>query len=218
MKRLILRFLLLVLLGSLLGSPAFADGITLDGNWSDYFAYTFVGTDNVSHVEIVAPYPATISIGLYKYSDYIACLDINNTDYIGVTYPGTFGPALTYADGEVSWLLDQLVGTDPKARDSHTVNTLFGPIAMAIWQVEFPSSNYAGTGVMPTDPAAQAWIMQAQNAVNGGYSADHLFFTPTDSSSQRFGVLSQTPEPATLLTMGGGILMLGGMLRRRFLA
>jgi hypothetical protein len=229
MKSFVVRTLGLALLGLALTSSAFADGITLNGNLSQptYLYYTFTSTSEITTTgqitstsptavnEWVSPYPATSTINGVTIASEFGCLDINNKTPVGTFFSGTFRYAVTTADDEVSWLADQLADTTPS-------NPLIvggvdesGPISMAIWQIEFPSSTNSEGGTMPIDPAAAAWITEAQAAVASGYQPDNVFFTPDDPALQRFVEISQAPEPSNLILFGSGLLGLAGFLWRR---
>jgi hypothetical protein len=209
-------------LGMAFASTAFADGITLNGNLSapNYLYYSFTATDTITYNLPVAPYPSTTTIYGVTTTSFLACLDINNGTDVGAFYSGTFGVAQTTADYEVSWLADQMAGTSPSSPSSSD-----GPIAMAIWQVEFPSSNNSEGGTDPIDPASAVWISDAAAAVAAGYQPDSVFFFPDNTTSQRFVEVSVTgepgtlpllaPEPGTMGMMGAGLMGLAGILRRR---
>ncbi|MGD0730056.1 MAG: PEP-CTERM sorting domain-containing protein [Terracidiphilus sp.] len=221
MLKFLVRTMSPVLLGAVFTSTAFADGITLSGDFpGGYLSYTF--TDEAGDVvqEYVSPYTATSTIGGKTIASQFACLDINNPTDVGTFYSGYFGYAATTADDEVSWLADQLAGTNPNNPSPYT-----GPISMAIWQIEFPSSTDSEGGSDPIDPAAQVWVDDAEwEVLEGGYKADSVFFSPTNSDAQRFveisltdepGTLGLIPEPGTLGMMGAGLLGLAGLLRRK---
>jgi hypothetical protein len=223
MVKFVARILGPALLGLAFASTAFADGITLSGDYPNgYIWYTFTATNGSVYTEPVSPYTATSTINGVTTPSEFACLDINNPTNVGTFYTGNFGFAVNTVDDEVSWLADQLAGTTPDNPLSYT-----GAISMAIWQLEFPSSTDSEGGSMPIDPAAQTWITQATAAVSGGYQPDSVFFTPTNSNSQRFveisltsipgttGLLPKTPEPGTLALMGTGFLGLVGLVRRK---
>jgi hypothetical protein len=210
-------------LGLVFVSTAFADGITITASYpSGILWYTFTATNGNTYTEPVAPYASTTTIGGNTVSSSIICLDINNPTDVGEFYSGTFGSAVTLADDESSWLADQLSGTSSEV----SLASYTGPISLAIWQIEFPSSNNYEGGIMPIDPAAQIWISEAEAAVANGYQPDSVFFIPDDSSAQRFVEISETfdpgtlgilaPEPGTLELMGTGLLGLACILRRKF--
>ena len=235
MVKFIARILGPALLGLAFASTAFADGITLSGDYPNgYIWYSFtaaseittngtiISTSSTTYNEPVSPYTATSTISGVTLPSQFACLDINNPTDVGTFYTGTFGFAVTTADDEVSWLADRLAGTTPNNPLGST-----GDISMAIWQIEFSSSTDSEGGPMPIDPAAQIWITDATDAVADGYQPDSVFFTPVDSTSQRFVEISLTPkqgtlellphapEPGTLGLMGTGLLGLVGLVRRK---
>jgi len=104
-----------------------------------------------------------------------------------------------------------------------------GAIAMAIWEIMYPSSTTNGPE-FDSDPAAQPYELEADTAVVDGSwtaadSARYPTRVPDDSSLQRFGVIlegslvddsaSPTPEPASFGLAGIGVL---GLATFRFRA
>jgi hypothetical protein len=224
-----------VFLGLVFASAAFADSIKIPA--SSFLWYQFTDASSTAQNLPVAPYPSTATIdGNAVPSIYLICLDINNPTHTDTTYAGTFytaeaisdipGQALLAINGEVSWLADRLAGYSENGPASYT-----GPISLAIWQLEFPTSTNAEHLPDPIDPAAQTWITQAEAAVAvPGYKPDSAFFIPDTipgtPDSQRFVAISETPEPGTLDLlpapepgtlglMGTGLLGLVGLLRRK---
>jgi PEP-CTERM motif len=222
------------LLGLAFASAAFADGIELTAPYpGGYLWYQFTDEGNNAYNLPVAPYTSTTTIGGDTVSSYLICLDINNPTNVNTFYSGTFYTAETISEvpGQasldtnkaVSWLADNLAGITPND-PAHAANA--GPISLAIWQIEFATSNNHEGGADPIDPAAAAWITEATDAVNAGYQPDSVFFIPVDTTSQRFVAISETstpgtlgllpaPEPGTIGMMGTGLLGLAGLLRRK---
>jgi hypothetical protein len=251
MMKFFVRALGSVFLGLVFASTAYADGITLSGDYpGGYLFYAFTSTSAITapgptgqivttapaaYNEPVAPYTSTVTIGGNTVPVYLICMDINNPTGVGNFYPGTFYTAATISgvsgqaslaiNSEVSWLADQMAGYSPNVPANASIT---GPISMAIWELEFPTStdwDKSTGGADPIDQAAQIWIDRASAAVIGGYQPDSAFFIPNDPSIQRFVAISETstpgtlgllaPEPGTLGMMGAGLLGLVGMLRRK---
>ncbi len=152
---------------------------------------------------------------------YVACFDINIDTYVGQAYSGSLVlPGNNQAQEEVSWLmaeLNKVGGYNAPASES-------GPIAMAIWQLELPSS--LNPTPFPEDPAAQPWVTAAQNAVTSGAwteaDADMYPYWVPDSneSAQRFGIeevylFNGAPEPGTFGLIGASLVGLGLLFRKR---
>ena len=216
----ILRVLGLVLLALALVSVARAGSInlTLDPNYpSDYHFYTYtVGGQN--YTLPTGPYPAILSGGKYGTGTlaYLICFDINVDTYVGQTYAGSLVTPTDTTQLEVSYLMAQL---------SHLggyyapVNTVSGPISLAIWQLENPSSVNSTPFVL--DPTAQVWVDAAVNAVQSDQwtvemAAQYPFWSPDNlSASQRFGIVDTVPEPTTCALVGASLISLGLFFRKR---
>ena len=213
------------LLALALAAPSYADTIvlTLDGNFSDYHTYTYTGTDGGTHTEYSGPYPATLSGGTYADGTvaFAMCYDINMAAYIGTSYNGHMVLPSDAAEFEAAYLLDKLEHLGGYSAD---VQTISGPIAMAVWQLMDPSSQDPSPFVL--DPAAAPLVAEAQNAYLDGTwtEADAvkylLWFPDPISATQRFGLVEvqasdpppsdPTPEPASLvLVLLGGALLAG---------
>jgi hypothetical protein len=229
-----------VFLGLVFASAAFADGIEITAPYpSGYLWYAFTDTSGIAQNLPVAPYTSTTTVEGNTVSSYLICLDINNPTNVNTFYSGTFytaetisevsGQALLKTNSAVSWLADKLAGISPND-PANAANA--GPISLAIWQLEFPTSTNSEHQPDPIDPAAAAWIDEANGAVRAGYQPDSAFFIPDTipgtPDSQRFVAISETPEPGTLDLlpapepgtlglMGTGLLGLVGLLRRKLL-
>lgn len=228
----ILRIFRGVMLLTLISMAAWADGITLtlDGNFSspDYSWYGYTDTAGQVQSQPVGPYITYISGDGYNNTPvYTFCYDINNDTDVGVAYSGQFETLTDNATMESTWLLNQLnlMGGFNAPLDDR------GAIAMAIWQIMYPSSNNNGAA-FPTDPAAQPFELDAAAAVaNGSWTAADSALYPTwipdDSSIQRFGMIlpgapensqgPSAPEPASWGLFAIGILGLAAFhYRARF--
>ncbi len=196
--------------------------ITLDGNWADYHQYSYTDTDGNPHSGIPSgPYLATLSGGTFvSAAAQVFCYDFNVDTYIGQTYSGILVIPTTQADIEAAYL-ENLV--QQEGGYNADIESQSGPISMAIWYLENPSS------VNPTpfavDQTTAALVAQAQNAIlNGSWTAamaDNypIWIPDTPGSSQRFGIMlgpqfgpgdvdPPAPEPGTVWLLGGGGLLL----------
>lgn len=197
--------------------------ITLDPNFpGDYHTYSYT-VNGKTYTEYTGPYPATLTGGIYGTGTlaYLACFDINIETNVGQTYSGSLVAPTGTVQLEVSYLMAQL----SKLGGYYApVNTVSGPISMAIWQLEDPSSQNNAPFV--EDPAAQPWVTNAQNAVSTGAwnaadAAQYPFWSPNPGvSAQRFGIVEladTAPEPGSLALVGGSLIGLGLLLRKRLI-
>ena len=189
--------------------------------------YTFQTSSGQNVTDPVGPYPgflgANVAGDLYGFF----CIDYVKTANWGGTYSGTvyhIGDAIPgktlqqqLEAGYLSDALYQLGGS------SASTNLYQGPISFAIWQIMDTTP-----GDVPVDPAAQPWILQAQNMYNSGalHSANFsqtLIFVPDNPAVQDFMTLSpdplppaSAPEPVSLALAASGALLIGlSQLRRR---
>lgn len=216
----LLRVSTLLLLAVALVSVASASTVTvtLDPNWGDYHTYSYqVGGS--TYTQYTGPYPAILAGGSYGSGTkaYLSCFDINVDTYIGETYQGTLTMPDDTTQYEVSWLMNQL-GLAGSYYDAPL--SITGPIGMAIWQLEDPSS--ANPAPFVADPAAQPWVNAAVEAVSSGTwtaadAAQHPFWTPDNlAASQRFGIVaSGVPEPGSSALVGASLIGLGLLFRKR---
>jgi hypothetical protein len=234
----------LFLLAACAGSAA-ADTVTLTLNPSyptGYSFYTYTGTNGSVQSNVpVAPYPVTLNdtAGLLRnVSAYAICFDINNTSNAGTGYTGTLAYNTDTASMEATYLINQL----NLAGVYNATTTIKGEISLAIWQVMFPSSTKADGSTMVDDPNAQSLIATAAQAVSSGawtVADSNLYptFIPTNTTSQRFGLIlpgvapvttsqvnyefssqqSPTPEPGTVVLLLTGIAAIA-FGRRKFAA
>lgn len=185
------------------GAHAATIVVTLDPYWPDYHQYTYTATDLSSHTLPTGPYLATFAGGSFNSSTvYLFCLDFNIDTNIGQPYSGYLVYPTTQADIESAYLENKVLHGGGYDAD---VQSLSGPVSMAIWTLENPSS--ANPKPFPVDPTTAALVAEAQNAyLNGTWTASMakdfpMWIPDTIGSSQRFGVMT-TPEPGSASLFG----------------
>ena len=160
----------------------------------------------------VSPYEAMISYnGERGVAAYLTCLDYNLDTHVGETYTGSWNTnfaTFSFADDETSWLLDKYL---KNVTPLNANPSIVGPVSFAIWQIQ------GNLPVNQQDPASQAYIIAASNAVTQGYQADNFIFNPNDKTSQAFmcNPPSPVPEPSTYALFGIGVIGMLMVLRKK---
>jgi hypothetical protein len=173
---------------------------------------TLTGNPNFGYQGIlVGPYAATLGTDP---NSLVFCLDLHIDTYVGVGYLGDVSSPHTQLEKEAAFLASYALYLG--APSGGLVDTVEGPISMAIWQL------METMGSTPPDPAAQPFIQLAQSAYsNDLITPDFLsgvsIWSPNPAgSSQRFVtairddsmIRSAVPEPGTLVLLGIGVLLL----------
>ncbi len=211
-----------------LGAPLYAGSITFGLLNDPHQNYTFQTPGGQYVTDPVGPYPGFLGANVSGDLFGFFCIDYVKGANWGGTYSGTLyniGDAIPGKSlqqqleaGYLSDALYQLGGS------SASTSLYQGPISFAIWQIMDTTP-----GDVPVDPAAQPWILQAQNAYNSGtlHAANFsqtLIFVPDNPSIQDFMTLSpdpippsSAPEPASiaLAAMGATLIGLSQIRRRR---
>ena len=216
------RFVLLALLALVLTVPGWSTTIilTMDPNIGNYHHYDYTDADGSSHGEYTGPYPATLSGGGYGSGVrvFVNCFDINVNVYTGASYNGYMMLPESPTDLAAAYLEKKMF----EAGTYNAPTSVTGPLAMAIWQLENPSS--VNPAPFPFDAAAAPLVTEALNAVatRAWTAADAVYYTmwiPTPlGSAQRFGLVlgpepsphDLVPEPESVLLIVGGLVMLIG--------
>lgn len=171
---------------------------------------------------LVGPYAATLDGDL---ATQVFCLDLHIDTYLGRSYDGTLATPQTQMEEEAAFLASYALYLG--APSGGLVNSVEGPISMAIWQI-------MGTmGATVPDPAAQPYVELARSAYAGSaitpaFLSGVSVWTPSpEGSAQRFVTaisddsmihralngtqsagLSEAPEPGTVAFLGTGLLLM----------
>lgn len=201
--------------------------LTMADSMSDYHSYTYYDVLDNGHTLPNGPYPATLSGGSYGsgVGVFVMCYDINIDAYVKATYAGIMVLPTTEAEIEAAYLQKELADKGGFGAD---VDTISGPISMAVWQLMDPSSQVPTPFAL--DPAAAFYVSQAEDAYSGGTwtqadAAKYAFWMPTPiTTTQRFGfVFGQVPqssditnpEPGSLVLMAAGFAVVLALRRKR---
>jgi hypothetical protein len=210
-----------------LSAVACADSvtITLDPNFSspDYAFYNYTDTAGAVISDVpVGPYIAVINgDGYLNQTILVFCYDMSAETYVGRAYSGSLEPITSLSSPTSSEVLESTYLVNELDEDGGLNAPLAtrGAISLAIWEIMNPTSTTASIP-FPTDPAAIPYETAAAAAVaNGSWTiadADQFpTWMPEDMASvQRFGMDTRTPEPATFVLTGLGLLGLGFFVYR----
>jgi hypothetical protein len=202
-------------LAFLLLCPAVRANTTLEltnvFNWS----YIDSNGDNI----VPGPYLATIG-GVQNL--LVFCLDLHIDTPVQTTFDGYLTHPNTPAEDEAAFLAAYSLTVGTPTGNATVVHDYDGPISMAIWQL-MGTLTQNGSSTLP-DPAAQHFIDLATTAYNNGQISSSFLSsvniwnpgTPGGGSTaeQRF-IEANTPEPATLVFLGSGLLLIAFSRIRR---
>lgn len=184
-----------------------ASTITLSGNPHPNYGYQGI---------LVGPYVATLEDDP---NNLVFCLDLHINSYVNTAYAGTLSRPGSQEEKEAAYLAAYSLYLG--APSASLVQTVQGPISMAIWQI-MGTLDLNGSHT-PPDPAAAPYIRLAESAYSSGRISDEFLsdvkiWSPASGvNSQRFITAvrdddlfeSTVPEPGTWIFLGSGILLMG---------
>jgi hypothetical protein len=131
---------------------------------------------------------------------------LSNTKFFIVSSINAYNQTQNYESA--AWLVQQMM-----AIPNITANyTEIADIHLAIWSF-FSTSSYSS---LASDSDALSWYNKAVAQRNDTFSdfSDIIIYTPSPTSaSQEFMMV--TPEPASMMLFGTGLLVIGAAIRRR---
>ena len=188
--------------------PALRSNTILDITNVYSWSYVDANGDNI----VPGPYLATIG-GVQNL--LVFCLDLHIDTPVQTTFDGYLTHPNTPAEDEAAFLAAYSLTLGTPNGNSTIVHNYDGPISMAIWQL-MGTLTQNGSSTLP-DPAAQHFIDLATTAYNNGQISSSFLSsvniwnpgTPGGGSTaeQRF-IEANTPEPATLVFLGSGLLLI----------
>jgi hypothetical protein len=171
----------------------------------------------------VGPYPGWLGSNALGNLYGFFCIDYGKTANWNASYQGQVYTVQDAIPGrteqqlvEAAYLSDKLFWV---GGSSASTNLYQGPISFAIWEIMDPTA-----GHVPVDPAAQVYLLDAQQAYASRMATAVDFpntriFVPDNPSIQEFMTLSPgVPEASTVSLVVGGLLLVVGrarMSRRR---
>lgn len=127
----------------------------------------------------------------------------NITDLSQTRFFATYG---LQAYEEAFWLYDQYLKNPSQA----------GNINFAVWAIFYPSLYTNATlKAQYWNNAEQAWLTAAQTTDLSHYDfSGFLVYTPLDPTTPQ-EMITKTPEPASMVLFGSGLMALAGLVRKR---
>jgi len=150
----------------------------------------------------------------------VFCVDYNHEISLGQQWEANFSSL----DGDLSHTrFDNLVEYSEAAwldmKFATTSTTQWGLLHYAIWNITSPGTpNYSGFSIADRN-TINGFITDAQNNYKNVDLSDWAVVTDVNTKNGQGGVqeyLTQvTPEPGTILLLGTGLLLIGGVLAKR---
>jgi hypothetical protein len=185
--------------------------------------YTFTRSDSPGGQvsDPVAPYPGWLGANVAGDQYGFFCIDYLKGANWNASYSGTLYHVQDAVPGKTQEQLVEAAYLSSELNEMGGLNastTLYqGPISFAVWQIMDPTP-----GDVPVDPAAQAWVQQAQRLyqlgqITAALYPNTLIFVPDNTSIQDFmTVTAGVPEPGTVVLFLIGLGLIGvGRLKRR---
>jgi len=175
--------------------------------------------------ENVGPYSGTLGTQQAEDLYSVLCIDFLKTATWNTTYSGSVYGIADVVPGKTQAQLVEAAYLSSKLSilGGSSASTILyqGPISFAVWQIMDPVP-----GHVPVDPAAQAYVLEAQQALqSGSISAANFLntrvFVPNNSSIQTFMTLTaqssagEVPEPGTIGMLAIGVALIGAGRAKR---